>query len=217
MEGERPSPVPATGTLKALNASGRETAGEPERWVDEHGDYLFGYALLHLHDAAAAQDAVQETFLAALHGQDSFRGTSAQRGWLLGILKHKIHDHFRRLSRETPFTHLDLQHDEETDQFVASGWQQGAWAPELAPADWSPEPGASLDQAAFWKVFRECTARLPRHTARAFLLREMDDLGSQEICTLLGITENNLWVLLHRARLALRRCLEKNWFAKLNA
>jgi len=212
-------------TASELDAADQEPAlpgdqaaslSSPELWVDRHGDYLFDYAMMRLRSHAAAQDVVQDTFLAALRGRQTFRGTAGERGWLLGILKHKVHDYFRKTTRQPCFSQLNLQHDEATDEFCIDGLHQGAWFAPLAPADWPAIPGDSLDNAAFWQVFYDCTAKLPRQTARAFLLRELDELDMPQICSLLEISENNLWVLLHRARLALRRCLEKNWFLKLN-
>src|SRR5580698_2342527 len=91
---------------------------DPERWVDEHGDYLFKFALSRLRDVTRAEDAVQETFLAALKGGKNFAGRSAEKSWLTGILKNKIYDHFRKAGRETPFTDLEFYADEESDRFV---------------------------------------------------------------------------------------------------
>src|SRR3989442_8368867 len=91
---------------------------DPERWVGEHGDYLFKFALVRLRDSAKAEDMVQETFLAALKGQQSFAGRSAEKSWLVGILKHKVLDHFRKVSREASFTDLNFYSDEESDRFI---------------------------------------------------------------------------------------------------
>src|ERR1017187_236090 len=121
---------------------------DPEQWVEEHGDYLFKYALMRLRDQAKAEDAVQETFLAALKGGKSFAGRSAEKSWLVGILKNKIYDHFRRASRETAFTDLEFYADEESDRFVPDGLFQDGWIHERGPLDWSG-PGASLDSALF--------------------------------------------------------------------
>jgi len=187
---------------------------DPERWVGEHGDYLFKYALVRLRDAAKAEDMVQETFLAALKGGKSFAGRSAEKTWLIGIMKNKIGDHYRKVSRETSFTDLEFYCDEESDRFVSEGPFKGGWIHERAPIEWAPNPGASLDNQAFWKTFHECAGKLPRNVSAAFCLREIDDIDSNEVCRMLGISENNLWVMLHRARMALRRCLETNWFDK---
>ncbi len=187
---------------------------DPERWVEEHGDYLFKYALVRLRDPAKAEDMVQETFLAALKGGSQFAGRSGEKSWLVGILKNKICDHFRKASRETSFTDLDFYSDEENDRFIPDGIFQGGWIHELGPLEWSPDPGASLDSQAFWKTFHDCSSKLPKNVATVFTLREVDGVESKEICKMLNISENNLWVMLHRARMALRRCLETNWFGK---
>jgi RNA polymerase sigma-70 factor, ECF subfamily len=187
---------------------------DPERWVELHGDYLFKYALLRLRDPATAEDVVQETFLAALKGGKSFAGQSAEKSWLVGILKNKVCDHYRKASRETTFTNLDFYSDEESDRFVADGLSKDGWIHELGPLEWSSDPGASLDSEVFWKTFRDCADKLPKNVSAVFTLREVDGIESREICSMLNISESNLWVMLHRARMALRRCLETNWFGK---
>jgi RNA polymerase sigma-70 factor (ECF subfamily) len=186
---------------------------DPERWVDEHGDYLFKFALSRLRDEARAEDAVQETFLAALKGGKSFAGRSAEKSWLVGILKNKIYDHYRKAGRETSFTDMEFYSDEESDRFVPDGVFKDGWIHELGPMEWS-SPGASLDSDLFWKTFNDCSGKLPKNVAAVFTLREVDDMSSKEICALLNISESNLWVMLHRARMALRRCLETNWFGR---
>lgn len=186
---------------------------DPERWVDEHGDYLFKFALSRLRDESRAEDAVQETFLAALKGGKSFAGRSAEKSWLTGILKNKIYDHYRKAGRETSFTDLQFYDDEESDRFVNEGLGKGGWIHESGPQDWG-NTGESADNELFWKTYRDCAGKLPEKVATVFNLREVDDVDSKKICTMLGISESNLWVMLHRARMALRRCLETNWFGK---
>ena len=104
----------------------------PERWMEEYGDYLFKFALIRLRDETKAEDAVQETFLAALKGGTSFAGKSAEKSWLVGILKNKIYDYYRKASRETAFTDLHFYDDEERERFVNDGIGQGAWESEMA-------------------------------------------------------------------------------------
>ena len=186
---------------------------DPERWVDEHGDYLFKFALMRLRDESKAEDAVQETFLAALKGGKSFQGRSAEKSFLVGILKNKIYDHFRKASRETSFTDLQFNDDEDSDRFINEGLGKGGWVHELGPQEWS-RAGESLDQELFWKTYRDCAGKLPDKVAAVFNLREVDGLDSKEVCKVLNISESNLWVMLHRARMALRSCLEANWFAQ---
>src|SRR5499426_208231 len=146
---------------------------DPERWVEEHGDYLFKYALSRLRDPARAEDLVQETFLAALKGGENFQGRSTEKSWLVGILKNKICDYYRKTSRETSFTDLEFYSDEESERFIPEGRFKDGWIPELGPQDWS-DPGASLDSEAFWQTFRDCSKKLPKNVSTVFNLREVD-------------------------------------------
>lgn len=203
------SPVDAPGPLPTSPMNPRNNL-DPERWVDEHGDYLFHYALSRLRDPVRAEDFVQEALLAALRGADRYQGRSSERTWLTGILKNKLLDHFRKAGRETTFTDLDFYADEEQRTFENREFPDH-WNGANAPGEWD-QAGAALDREEFWRVFHRCSGKLPERVARVFLLREVDDLPSEEICATLNISPNNLWVMLHRARLALRQCLETNWF-----
>ena len=203
----------ASQALPPEGAPAAPALSDPERWVELHGDYLFRYALMRLRDASKAEDAVQETFLAALKGGKSFAGRSAEKSWLVGILKNKISDYYRKASRETSFTDMEFYSDEESDRFVADGLLKDSWIHELGPQEWS-SPGASLDSEVFWQTFRDCSNKLPKNVGTVFTLREVDGIESREICALLNISQSNLWVMLHRARMALRRCMETNWFEK---
>ena len=171
--------------------------------VEGERAYLLRYASLQLRDPHAAEDAVQETLLAALAGEASFAGRSNLRTWLTGILKHKIIDAIRRLSRES--TTMDL---EDLDALFA---EDGHWVDP--PAAWS-DPDASLEQKRFFAALEACLERLPQKIAQAFMMREHLGLETAEICKELAITPTHCWVLLYRARMALRECLEKDWFGK---
>lgn len=174
-------------------------------WVDRHGDYLFRYAMSRLHNRDVAEELVQETFLAALQAGDNFAGRSSERTWFVGILRHKIVDHLQRRQRERPAS--EVGPPDEGEEFFD---QRGRW--KVGPTEWGDHPGASLERREFWETFRSCLSQLPHGMAAAFSLREMDRLGSNEICELLGVTSGNLRVLLYRARMHLRRCLETHWF-----
>ena len=192
-------------------------APDPGAWVDEHGDYLFRYAKFRVREAAVAEDIVQETLLAALQAYHNFAGRGSVRTWLVGILKHKITDYYRRVSRETPASQLEGEWLEHNEFFRDSGEWAHHWRPDQAPVDWGTNPAELLQQGEFWEVFNGCLSPLPPRVASAFTLREVDGLTSEEICASLGISPNNLWVMLHRARLHLRRCLELNWFMRRTA
>ena len=182
---------------------------DPDRWVDDHGDALFGYAMLRLRDADLAAEVVQETFLEAFRGRSNFHGQSTERTWLVGILKHKIIDQFRRKAiRERGMGGDGLEGLDVAEPFD----ERGSW--KVAVGRWGDLPRGASEQAEFWQVFRECLADLPPNHAEAFTLAELEGLSGPEVCKILGITPTNLWARLHRARLQLRRLLEDRWFGK---
>jgi len=170
--------------------------------------YLLRYANLQLRDAASAEDAVQEALLAALAGQASFAGRANLRTWLTGILKHKIVDAIRRQAREPV---VSAEADEELADFDDLFTERGHW--NERPAAWG-DPDGALEQAQFFRALETCLERLPSRTARVFMLREHLGLETGEICKELDITPTHCWVLLYRARMTLRECLQQTWFAK---
>lgn len=190
----------------------------PSEWVAKYGDYLYRYALSRLRDGALAEDAVQETFLSALKAQHTYRGESTEKTWLVGILKHKIIDTFRKRAREIPESEVTLPFEQEGLFYEAHEDWAGHWKVETRPANWSNAnwkntPLAAAEESDFQRVFQFCFGKLPERVGLAFAMKEIDDLESKEICATLDITEANLWVMLHRARMHLRRCLELRWFA----
>jgi len=186
-------------------------SSDPESWVDQYGDYLFRYALFRIRDPQVAEDVVQEAFLAALQARDRFTGLSSERTWLAGILKHKILDYFRKTSHESCVDHEERVTQNLEDQFD----DQGHWkTPGIGPKEWDEDPSKSLERKEFWDVLTRCLAELPPRHARAFSLREVDDLSSDEICKVLNVSATNLWVVLHRARNHLRRCLENQFMGR---
>jgi RNA polymerase sigma-70 factor (ECF subfamily) len=176
--------------------------------IEKHRPHLVKFALLQLRNQAQAEDAVQETLLAALSSADRFAGRSSVRTWLIGILKHKCIDQLRRASREQP---LDLDPEESSlDEFDALFQRDGHYV-EM-PADWG-DPEETLSQQKFFGVLERCMEGLPRNSARVFHMREVLGLETDEICKELGITTTNCGVLLYRARMGLRECLQQRWFA----
>jgi RNA polymerase sigma-70 factor (ECF subfamily) len=165
-----------------------------------------------LRDPHLAEDVVQEAMLAALQGERGFSGKSSLKTWLTGILKHKIVDAIRHKTRQP--TMVALEDECSIEDFDVLFDETGHW--ENPPAEWgSPEANLSRDQ--FFDVMQICLDLLPANTARVFMMREVMELESDEICQELKITANNLWVMLYRARVALRMCLEQRWFGKSGA
>ncbi len=190
----------------------RGEATDPKGWVDQYGDCLFRFALVRVGNAERAEDIVQETFLAALRNRKTFAGQSAERTWLLGILKNKVADYFRDRERLRPATALRLPagHTWSGDILDVLFDQQGRWRVQAKPG--ADDPSASMERREFWQTFQSCLGRLSSRLASAFVLREVDGMSSEEVCQTLGVTAGNLWVLLHRARLSLARCLDVSWF-----
>jgi len=171
--------------------------------------YLMRVARLQLRDIALAEDVVQDTLTAALTAQAGFTGKSSVKTWLTGILKHKIVDAIRRKQRE-PISASALDEEADLEDFEGLFKENGAW--QAPPADWG-DPEQSLSRQQFFDIMQFCLEKLPPATARVFMMREVMELESDEICKELTITANNLWVILYRARMSLRECLELNWFA----
>jgi len=188
-----------------MNTSGQLS----EALLAEHRPLLFRYALLQLRDNQLADDAVQETLLAAWQASASFEGKAGLRTWLIGILKHKIADHWRRSTREVVTAEFDLidNDEDETDDdfFISNGHWNGG------PTTWN-DPEAALKQQEFWAIYEVCQNNLPPKMAKVFMLRELVGLEAEEVCRETGLSDANYWVTMHRARLRLRECLEIRWF-----
>ena len=184
------------------------------REIESHRGYLVRFALAKLRDAEQAEEAVQETLLAALSGAESFARESSLRTWLTGILKFKIVDTQRRLITErqrfvdAPGEETEALSDPQWfDQFFDS---TGHWNTRFG--DWA-RPDVALEQKKLFEVFERCLEKLPPTAARVFFQREVIGEDTGEICKAEGISASNCWVILHRARVSLRACLERNWFA----
>lgn len=179
--------------------------------VESHRSYMLRFATAKLRDTDQAEEVVQEALLAALDGIDSFSGQSALRTWLTSILKFKIIDFQRRvISERARFTSPS-----EEDVSADADWvdkmfdDTGHWQPSLAA--WA-NPDGALEQKQFFEVFERCMDKLPSSTARVFFKREVMGMDTDDICKEEGISTSNCWVMLHRARVALRECLDRNWF-----
>lgn len=185
----------------------------PTQWVELYGNYLYKYAKMRLRDDALAQDAVQETFLSALKARESFQGKSSEKTWLVGILKHKIIDTFRKQSREINESAVTLPFEQEGLFREAKDEWAGHWKQEYKPFDWGETPFSLAERNDFQRVLHSCFEKLPERVALVFQMKEVDDEECSQICKALDISESNLWVMLHRARMHLRRCLEVRWFS----
>lgn len=177
----------------------------PDKWVDLYADRLYSYTLPRVNDAALAEDLVQETFLSAWKARDGFKGDASEKSWLFTICKNKIIDHYRKKAKDIVQPMADK---DPSDGFFD---ESEHWTQEDKPGDWGLDYSKALDNKDFYHVLETCKKKLQQIQQSVFVMKYMEDLDSAEICKALGITSSNYWVLIHRAKLQLRTCLEKNW------
>lgn len=184
-----------------------ETSGIKETrfktWVLDYSDMLYSYAMRKGFDHDSARDLVQETFFAAWRSADGFEERASVKNWLFVILKNKITDHYRKA---IPHTQVDVsQHDGYFDE-------TGHWAKSVFPRALVFDPSADADRQDFHRILENCSGKLNTTQKAVFWMKYIDDMESNEICLQLSITANNYWTTLHRAKVQLRACIEKNWF-----
>lgn len=173
-------------------------------WVKLYSDNLFSWALHKTSSKETAEDLVQETFMAAFNSFGDFKNESNPKTWLFSILNHKINDFYRK-TYQTPVVL-------NNDIFDVYFNDIDHWKPNEMPQQWSDENEDLADDADFRRELNKCLKRLPPHWLSAVHLRFVHETKSHIICQELGITDTNLWQILHRAKLQLRKCLEINWF-----
>ena len=193
-EPEPTTPNPGAARDECSPADTREV--DATNWLDEHGDAMFRFAIAKLGEESLAEEVVQEALLAALRAKDKFRGDSAISTWLFGILRRKIADHYRKRTEES------LDRPDEVLPHPANQPQKS----------WNADPAAIMEDREFWLVYQSCVDKLPTKLAEVYALREINRKSPKEVCKILGISATNLSMRLHRSRMALRDCLQRNWF-----
>ena len=199
-------------TAKGRPTDEQEVAPEPStaasQWLQEHGDAMYRYARSRVGLRELAEDLVQETFLAAVRSREPFRGESSVRTWLIAILRRKIVDHYRRHPRGEDGEPLTIKATPEYARLFTSA---GSW--QKLPAAWN-SPEDALENREFWAVLKTCLSKLPSSLAHTFMLREVVGVEMDELRETQSLSGANVRVRLHRARLLLRDCLERNWFGE---
>jgi RNA polymerase sigma-70 factor (ECF subfamily) len=186
----------------------KATISEAEfrKWVEDHSDLLHSYALKRVSDAELSKDLVQETFLAAWRNKDKFRGDSSLKTWLFTIIRSKIIDHFRKMNTEAIVQEIREDHHDGVYFDQEDHWRKGMY-----PAALSVNFRDSMESRDFLLVFDSCSRKLKQLQHAVFVLKYVEELDSEKICEVLGLSSSNYWVLVHRAKVQLRACLEKNW------
>ncbi|TBO42897.1 sigma-70 family RNA polymerase sigma factor [Pedobacter kyonggii] len=186
-------------TVKSLHS-------DPLSWVEKYADYLYGFAMSRIRDEDVAKDLVQDTFLAGLQRLDGFEGNSKEKTWLTAILKNKIADFYRKRSSNN----LKVISAEETVQDFFDA-ESGHWTEKDYPRAFGLEVDNPLMVKELGAILNDCLAKLPGLWFSVFSMKHMDDLASELICTELKLSTANFWVIMHRTKLNLRACLQKNW------
>lgn len=174
---------------------------DPHGWVDRHGDYLYRYAVAKV-GRGAAEDLVQETLLAAWRARANYGGRASERSWLTAILKRKVIDWLRATIRARK---------DEDDRWADAQFAGGKW--KSGPTEWATgAPDTAAEREEFWGVVAGCADKLPARLRAVFVLRHLDERPTDEVSRAAGVKPNNLWVMLHRARLRMWRCLTRHWY-----
>lgn len=178
---------------------------DPKTWIDKYSDYLFNYAIVHVNSHDLAKDLVQETFLAGLKSANNFEGKASERTWLTAILKRKIIDFYRKINSKKGQAEVRMN-------FYQDGDSEGDWIEERVPQTWENEAEKQIESVELHNQIDDCIDYLPEKYAMVFRMKTIQEFDTEQICKELDITPSNLWVMIHRARTQLRRCLEDNWF-----
>jgi len=177
----------------------------PEKWVSLHADYLFNYTIGRLNDRDLAKDLVQDTFFSALKAKENFKGESSERTWLIAILKRKIVDYYRKINSTKGKAEVRMN-------FYADGEREGEWLEERAPTTGAEKLKKRLRMKNWPKFWKNASEIYLKNTKWFFRMKTIHQIETEDICKELDITTSNLWVIIHRARTQLRKCMEDNWF-----
>ena len=183
----------------------------PHQWVEKYADYLYAYATSRINNEEQAKDLVQETFLAALEKVNSFEGKSSERTWLTAILRNKIIDVYRKRSSGLINAGLDLNKAEREEADFFDHNEGHHWKQEHVPKSFGLDNYDPVINKEFNVILQKCMQKLPALWMAVFTMKHMDDETTDIICAELKVTAANFWVIIHRAKLNLRACLQKNW------
>lgn len=178
---------------------------DTSKWIDNYADYMYNYAVVRVSSQDIAKDLVQDTFFAGLKSAKNFQGKSTERTWLVSILKRKIIDHYRKINSKKGQAEVRMN-------FYNDGENEGNWLEDRVPQSWNNQSEKNIENEELKSQLEQCIDALPEKYAMVFRMKTIQEFETEEICKELDITSSNLWVIIHRARTQLRRCMEDNWF-----
>ena len=176
----------------------------PNLWVDKYSDYLFNYTISRVNDREMAQDLVSETFLAGLKAMNNFKGDAAERTWLISILKRKIIDHYRRVNSKKGKAEVHINYKDTESE--------GDWLEERVADPFDRTAEDHIENNELGLAILKCLEKLPEKQRNIFKLKTIDNFDTETICNEFDITPSNFWVIIHRARTAMTKCMKKDWF-----
>jgi RNA polymerase sigma-70 factor (ECF subfamily) len=176
----------------------------PNKWIDLYSDYLFNYTITRVNDREIAKDLIQDTFFAGLKSMKNFKGEASERTWLISILKRKIIDHYRKINSRKGKAEVRMTY--------ISDDQEGDWLEERVEDESYLNAQDTLENSELGDAIFECLSKLSDKQATVFKMKTILGYETEAICNELNITASNLWVIIHRARIQMSECLEKNWF-----
>jgi len=197
-------------SISQSEEGGSQKLFSEDAFLEDIRRQMLRFAMLQLNDNHQAEDAVQEALIGAMKNATSFGGRAALKTWIFAILKNKIADILRQKQRMVNVSSL-LREEGEDEDFSELFDRKGFWQTDERPVAWG-NPEAALRERQFWLVFEACLEGLPPKQARVFMMREFIELSADEICATVELSTSNLHVLLHRARLRLRECIENRWY-----
>ncbi len=194
-----------------MNAPQINNTLDPKNWVNNYSDYLYTYAYYRVNNQELAEDLVQDTFLAGITARETYKGIASEKTWLVSILKNKIIDHYKKAStrNESPLK-LNTYEAPSYDHFFDKQ-KMGHWQKDTSPKDWDNNTESKTESKEFYSILEKCMEDLPPKWQGVFKMSIMDDRDSNLVCKEFSLSSSNFWVIIHRAKLQIRECLEKNW------
>ncbi len=181
----------------------------PEKWVARYADYFYSYSYMKTNDAELSRDLVQDCFLSALQYKDSFKGESSEKTWLARILNNKIIDHYRKKRPTDDYeTYLNSTENAFEQAFFGEN-EYGRWTQRIPPMQYANAADAHVQTQEFQAGLDICLHKMPPKIKRVFVDKYIDEKTADEICAENEISNSNYWVIIHRAKVLLRSCLEK--------
>ena len=184
---------------------------DPKKWVDNYSDYLYNYAYYRVNNQALAEDLVQDTFLAGINARETYKALASEKTWLVSILKNKIIDHYKKASTKNESPLQISSAEAPAYDYFFNKQKMGHWRTNALPKEWGNTTETQIETKEFFTVLEKCLEGIPKKWQGIFKMSLMEEKDSDLVCKEFNLSSSNFWVIIHRAKLQIRECLEKNW------